>query len=283
MRTLSRTPSPTSQGFVSVCLVEFDPEVLAYYDRGEEQGRLTARPSLERVRTQALLERFLPSPPAQVLDVGGGAGVYASWLAELGYQVHLVDPVPLHVEQARTRTGFTAEGGDARQLRDPDASWDAVLLLGPLYHLIERADRIQALAEARRVCRPGGMVLAAGISRYASSFDGFFRGMVDTPGFAAVMTENLRTGVHRNPDRHSDWFTTAYFHHPRDLTAEIAEAGLAPGPVLPVEGVLHWLPDIEQRLADAAQRRMVLEFLAAIETDASASAATAHLLAVGTA
>jgi ubiquinone/menaquinone biosynthesis C-methylase UbiE len=270
-------------GLVSVCLVEFDPEVLAYYERGEEQGRLSERHSLERLRTQVLLERFLPRPPARVLDVGGGAGVYASWLAELGYQVHLVDPVPLHVEQASARSAFTAEVGDARHLRDPDASRDAVLLLGPLYHLIERADRIQALEEARRVCRPRGTVLAAGISRYASSFDGFFRGLVDTPGFSAVMTENMRTGVHRNPDRHPDWFTTAYFHHPRDLAAEMAEAGLTAGPVLPVEGMLHWVPDIEHRLADPAQRRLVLEFLAAVESDVAAAAATAHLLAVGTA
>lgn len=70
-----------------MCLVDFDQEVLAYYDRGEEQGRITERPSLERLRTQVLLERFLPPPPARVLDVGGGAGVYASWLTELGYQV----------------------------------------------------------------------------------------------------------------------------------------------------------------------------------------------------
>lgn len=157
-----------------------------------------------------------------------------------------------------------------------------MLLLGPLYHLIERADRIQALKEARRVCRPGGVVLAAAISRYASSFDGFFRAFADTPGFAALMMEDLRTGVHRNPDRHRDWFTTAYFHLPRDLVAGIDEAGLTPGPVLPVEGVLHWAPDIEDRLADPAQRRLVLDFLATIEADASACATTAHLLAVGT-
>jgi SAM-dependent methyltransferase len=262
--------------------VEFDPEVLAYYDRGEEQGRLTERPSLERVRTQMLLQRFLPSSPGRVLDVGGGAGVYASWLVGLGYQVHLVDPVPLHVEQASAHGEFTADVGDARHLDEADDSWDAVLLLGPMYHLIERADRIQALEQARRVCRPGGVVLAAGISRYASSLDGFFRALVDTPGFAAIMTENLRTGVHRNPDRHPDWFTTAYFHHPTDLAAEIAEAGLEPGPVLPVEGVLHWVPDIEDRLADPARRELVLDFLAAIETDAAACATTAHLLAVGT-
>lgn len=156
--------------------MELDPEVQAYYCRGDEQGRLTEHPSLERVRTQVLLERFLPPPPARVLDVGGGAGVYAAWLAERGYQVHLVDPVPLHVQQAKSFGTFTAEIGDARHLDDPDGSRDAVLLLGPLYHLTDRVDRVQALAQARRVCRRGGVVLAAAISRYASSFDGFFRG-----------------------------------------------------------------------------------------------------------
>lgn len=228
-----------------------------------------------------LLERFLPPSPSRVLDVGGGAGVYASWLAGRGYQVHLVDPVPLHVEQARTDGEYTAAVGDARGLVEADDAWDAVLLLGPLYHLVGRAERIQALGEARRVCRPGGVVLAAGISRYASSFDGFFRAFVDTPGFAAMMMEDLSGGVHRNPDRHPDWFTTAYFHHPHDLAAEVAEAGLRPGPVLPIEGMLHWVSDIEQRLADPAQRRLVLDFLAAVEGDATACAATAHLLSVG--
>lgn len=263
--------------------MDFDPEVLAYYDRGEEQARLTERPSLEQLRTQVLLERFLPASPARVLDVGGGAGVYASWLAGLGYEVHLVDPVPLHVEQSRSGGDFTAAVGDARHLAESDDSRDAVLLLGPLYHLVERAERIQALVEARRVCRPGGVVLAAAISRYASSFDGFFRSFVDTPGFVAMMMEDLRTGVHRNPDRRPEWFTTAYFHDPNELTAEVAEAGLTPGPVLPVEGVLHWAPDIEARLADSGQRRVVLDFLAATEEDVAARATTAHLLAVGTA
>lgn len=200
--------------------MEFDPDVLAYYDRGEEQGRLTERPSLERARTQVLLERLLPLAPARVLDVGGGAGVYASWLADEGYQVHLVDPVPLHVEQARTGGEVTAAVGDARHLEEADDSWDAVLMLGPLYHLTARAERIRA---------------------------------------------------------------TAYFHHPDDLAAEMAEAGLGPGSVLPVEGVLHWVPDIEARLLDPGQRRLILDFLAAAEGDAAVSAATAHLLAVGTA
>ena len=102
-----------------------------------------------------LLERFLPAPPSRVLDVGGASGLYASWLSGRGYHVHLIDPVPLHREQATTDGRFSVAPGDARHLAEDDASYDAVLLLGPLYHLTERTDRVRTLAEARRVTRPG--------------------------------------------------------------------------------------------------------------------------------
>jgi SAM-dependent methyltransferase len=167
-----------------------DPDIVAYYEEGREHDRLTAEPSLELLRTQVLLERYLPAPPARVLDVGGAAGVYSSWLAGRGYSVRLVDAVPLHVEQARALAAagpaFTAALGDARGLAEADASQDAVLLFGPLYHLLERADRVRALVEAGRVVRPGGIVVAAVISRYASAMDGFFRGFLDRPRWNAT-------------------------------------------------------------------------------------------------
>jgi 2-polyprenyl-3-methyl-5-hydroxy-6-metoxy-1,4-benzoquinol methylase len=96
--------------------VEIDAEILARYAEGREQTRLTSGPSLELLRTRVLLERFLPPPPARVLDVGGAGGVYASWLSDRGYQVHLVDPVPLHLEQARADGRFSVARGDARTL-----------------------------------------------------------------------------------------------------------------------------------------------------------------------
>jgi SAM-dependent methyltransferase len=262
---------------------EVDPAINAFYDEGRERDRLAAGPSqLERLRTEALLSRFLPAPPARVLDVGGAAGVYATWLAARGYQVHLVDPVPLHVEQAREAAAgsFTAALGDARELAEADASHDAVLLLGPLYHLVERADRVRALAQARRVVRPGGVVVAAAISRYASFLDGFFRGFVDRPGFAARMLDTLRTGQHRNPAREQHLFTTAYFHDRDGLAAEAADAGLALAAILPVEGPLYWAPDLAGRLADPAQRELVLDAIARIEHDPAVTGASAHLLAI---
>ena len=98
--------------------MEIDAEILAHYGEGGEHARLTDEPSLELLRTRVLLKRFLPAPPARVLDVGGGTGVHAAWLSGLGYQVHLIDPVPLHCEQARADGRFTVATGDARSLAE---------------------------------------------------------------------------------------------------------------------------------------------------------------------
>jgi ubiquinone/menaquinone biosynthesis C-methylase UbiE len=148
-------------------MTSVDPELRTFYTaRFSEDDRLRGRAHgvLERVRTQELIARFLPPAPAVVLDVGGATGVHAEWLADGGYEVHVVDPIEEHVAQGCRLPGVTAEVGDARALMQGDASQDAVLLLGPLYHLLERRDRLSALREARRVARPGAPVLAAAIS-----------------------------------------------------------------------------------------------------------------------
>jgi SAM-dependent methyltransferase len=241
-----------------------DDEFVRHYSGGVERGRLVAGgDTLELVRTLELLADALPSPPARVLDVGGGPGVYAARLAQEGYAVRLVDVVPLHVEQARELAAaqpgasFEAEVADARDLSDlGDESVDAVLLLGPLYHLTDRSDRVRALAEARRVVRPGGLVAAAAISRFASLLDGTVRGYLDDPRFVAIVERDLAEGQHRNPDNVEEWFTTAYFHLPHELRSEVAEAGLTVERLAGVEGPGGWLdlwPDRRDRVLRAAR------------------------------
>jgi ubiquinone/menaquinone biosynthesis C-methylase UbiE len=109
---------------------DVDPSILAYYASGREQGRLQTEGQLEFLRTQELLARSLPRPPAWVLDVGGGAGIHAVPLIAAGYEVTLVDPVEFHVQQARVAGVTCAEVGEARGLRFSDESFDAVLMLG---------------------------------------------------------------------------------------------------------------------------------------------------------
>ncbi|HEX5074608.1 MAG TPA: class I SAM-dependent methyltransferase [Gemmatimonadaceae bacterium] len=263
-------------------------DIAAFYSQGLERDRLsTGQGALELARTRLVLERYLPSPPAVIADVGGGPGRYAIWLAERGYAVHLVDPIPLHIEQARadvaTRAGVvlaSAEVGDARALRLPDASADAVLLLGPLYHLPERADRLLALSEAGRVCRPGGVIIVAAISRFASTLDGLRGDYLEDPAFASVAAGDLSDGRHHNPTRDPAYFTTAYFHRPEELAQECSAAGLTHEATLGVEGPAWLLSDLDARLADERRRGVLLAALDALEGESTLIGVSAHLLAV---
>ncbi len=261
-----------------------EPEILSHYrttDEGSRLGRAHGR--LEQARTQELLLRHLPTGPARILDVGGGTGVYARWLAALGHTVHVVDPVPGHVAQALdpSTDGITAAIGDARDLDAADASFDAVLLLGPLYHLTERADRVTALTEARRVVRPGGPVIAAAISRFAALLDGLSGGALGDDRFAAGAATTTATGQHRNETDNTDYFTTAYFHHPDELLPELADAGLEPRARYGIEGPGYWYPDLEERLDDQARAELVLGAARTLESEPTVIGVSAHLLAVG--
>lgn len=265
------------------------PAIATYYQRGEEQHRLSSgKGQLEFARTQDLLQRHLPLPPATIVDVGGGAGVYAFWLAELGYQVHLIDAMPLHIEQARQTVAESAssplssmEVGDARVLNAANETADVVLLMGPLYHLIDRADRLLALHEAHRILRVGGIVCAVGISRFASLMDGMVGGLLLNTEFAEIMEQDLRTGQHRNPNHRDHYFTEAFFHHPDELSTEVVEAGFSLDALLAVEGPGNIVPNLTDYWDDTGRRQTLLNTVRALESEPSLLGISAHILAVG--
>ncbi len=256
-----------------------DEHATSYYEAGRELGRLAGPSWLELARTQELLMRVLPEAPARVLDIGGGPGIYAAWLAGLGYDVHVIDPVALHVEEAVKDGRFTAAIGDARALAEADDSFDVVLLLGPLYHLTERADRVAALREARRVLQTEGLLAAAAISRFASLLDGVARRALDDSTIAAIVEHDLREGQHRNPDDVPGWFTTAFFHLPEELAAEITEAGLVLDAIYGVEGATGWLAAPAEEL-EPDEREVIVSAARSIEREPSLLGASAHLLGI---
>jgi ubiquinone/menaquinone biosynthesis C-methylase UbiE len=263
-------------------------EVLDYYDSYPEELRLQQGPfRLEFERTKEILARVLPPAPAEIVDVGGAAGAYSFVLAAAGYSVHLIDGSERLVGEARRRNAVaehrlaSAAVGDARALPQQDAFADAVLVMGPLYHLPEEEDRISALREALRVVKPAGTVVVAAISRYASALDGLIRRLALDPTFKQIRDRDLIDGQHRNEGESRKYFTTAYLHRPEDLAAEMHRAGLTAVSVRGVEGPGWMLQDFDDRWEDEALRSDMLEIGRKLECEPSIVGASAHLLAVG--
>ncbi len=262
--------------------------IRSFYEKYDEANRLTTSVfQLEFARTQEILQRHLAAPPAKILDIGGGPGIYSCWLAQLGYEVHLLDPVPSHLDHAKSLSSKQPEHpvagfvlGEARQLNFADQSADVVLMFGPLYHLQERHDRLMALKEAHRVLRQGGRLFAAVISRFASALDGLFQGALDDPQFARIVEQDLADGKHRNPTDNIFYFTDAYFHRVEELAAELAEAGFQHEKTLALEGPGGWLQNFDWWWNDAGRRERLLELMRKLESEPSLIGASAHIMSV---
>nr|WP_043486363.1 MULTISPECIES: class I SAM-dependent methyltransferase [Streptomyces] len=260
------------------------PEVMTFYASTiDEAARLSSSADgrLEMVRTQELLRRHLPSAPARILDVGGGPGTHARWLTEDGHRVHLVDPIPRHIEQATHIKECTVELGDARELTAENESYDVVLLLGPLYHLLERDERARAIAEAYRVLRPGGLLAAAGINRYASLFEHTAFAHLYKERMQESIGSILRTQVHDG----KKGFTAAYFHSGEQLLEEVQDAGFD-AQVFGIEGpAWAMLKAAEQytgeSVVDTPLFESALTAARMAEPYPELLAASSHLLAVG--
>ena len=140
------------------------------YELFDENSRLNRSPAarVEFLTNTRYIERYL-KPGDRILDVGAGAGEYSLYFARKGYEVCALELTDANIAAFRKKLLPTdsidlAQGNALDLRRYPDHSFDAVLLFGPLYHLHSRADRLQCIAEARRVCKPGGKLFFAFIS-----------------------------------------------------------------------------------------------------------------------
>lgn len=253
-----------------------DARIQTYYTSGfDESVRLTTRSAqgpLEFQRTQEIIRAA--APQGRVLDVGGGAGIHARALQDAGYDVALVDPVERHVLTAQA-AGVRARQGDARELDSPDGAYDVVLLLGPLYHLAEVADRRAALVEARRVLRPGGLLFASALSRYvAFGAASLARSVPDA--MPAAWADLIVDGIPVPGLR----FPAGHFHTAEELEEEVRNAGFAVRDVVGVEGPAGLL--LETREVDDPE---VLDAALRVARAAGATPGirdqSAHLLAIG--
>jgi SAM-dependent methyltransferase len=261
-----------------------DEVLQAYYALGREQERL-AQPlgQIEFERTKEIIGPQLPAPPARIADIGSGPGRYAIWLASLGHRVTVRDLVRLHVEQvaASARAAgveIDVALGDARRLDLPDQAFDAVLLLGPMYHLQDVAERATCLAEARRVLRPGGVLFVAAISRWAPRLHAEVAARLyrEIEGLRDETPLVESTGV--MPPLYEGGFS-AYCHRPQELRAEVEAADLECLDVVSVEGIAFALPDLGARMADELDRQVILDAARVTGSVPELSGLGPHLLA----
>lgn len=257
-----------------------------YYDKTvvAEWNRLEEHP-IEFAITCKALEEYLPES-ARILDIGGGPGRYSLYLAERGHEVALLDLSRANVEFARQKAqeqGVELSGyvhGNALNLQGfEDNAFDVALLMGPLYHLIDEKNRVRAVTEARRVLKPGGIIVAAFISCYAPVVD-MLKGYAEqiTKYYNGVL-KVLEDGIN-NPDGEYGGFTDAYFIHPCDIQPFMESCGFSTLKVLAVEGIAAPNEQAVNQLPPEAFDKWI-ELLYCLNADPVTWGATEHMLYIG--
>lgn len=254
-----------------------------YNSASEREWQRMDRHRTEFAVTWRVLAEHLPPPPARILDCGGGPGRYAIELARQGYEVTLFDLSPGNLELAQTKAdeaGVSVAAivqGTATDLsRFGDGSFDVVLLMGPLYHLLEEQERLSAVAEAKRVVRPGGLVFATLITRYAAhrwAAANEPTWIVDDPEAAQTL---LDTG--RLPLRllRPGGFI-GYFAHPDEVVPLFRRVGLEVREMLGVDALVSQIEEGVNQLSGAAWERWV-DLSTHVASDPSLFGAAEHLV-----
>ncbi len=212
---------------------------------------------IQELRTKELISRYCQEQPMTILDVGGANGVYSFFLADLGHRVSLLDIAPNHIEQAlqhnatRERKLQQVLLGDAQTFESAE-KYDLILVHGPLYHIVEREQRIAVLQRMKRLLKANGRILGFGINRYAGYFYGVHSGQILKEEYRRIVKEEMKHGI-RN--KAPGW----YFHTPHELMTEFEEAGLAVAAIKSVTTQVWMLPGIEMMIQDADSLRLMLQ------------------------
>ena len=271
-----------------------DKDVLKNYNAGMERNRLrTGIGVIEFARTKELLLERLPSPPAVIYDIGGGYGEYAWYLASLGYEVHLFDLAETNIRMSSELSSIypgvtlaSAEVADARSIHRPDHSADAVLLMGPLYHITDHDERLLALSECRRVLKHGGLLFTAGIMRYSTllwaiSVYGIKNRLLEEPEFMTMIARELMDGQHIKPEAGSyHGIGNSYFHNADEMRSELKAAGFLHAEIHGIDCGAWLAPKLDELWADEISRNALLHTVRLLDTCTDVLGLSTHILGI---
>ena len=267
-------------------------QILDFYNDGAEIGRLERGiGKIEYQRTKDILERYLSTEKQVIYDIGGGIGVYSRWLAQLGHEVHMFELAPNAVDYAiglnknNSSPIYNIEVADARSINRPDESADIVLIMGPLYHLPEKEDRLKALREASRVLKNNGLLIVSAISRFSStlwglSVFGLYNDLLSEKDFSNMIEEELSSGQHIRPEKYKTFIARAFFHTPNELKEEIEETGLHFEKNIAVEGPVWMVPTFDEKWEQEESKIELLKICQLVEEQESLMGISPHFLAV---
>jgi ubiquinone/menaquinone biosynthesis C-methylase UbiE len=276
-----------------------DKEVLEGYNKGIEKNRLrTDLGLIEFERTKEILSEKLVKIPSVIYDIGGGYGEYSWWLASLGHNVYLYDISEKNIEMAKemvneypkyilkSRTLKSMEVADAREINQPDNSADAILLFGPLYHIVEYEERQAALLECYRLLKPNGILFTAAITRYATTLWAIttygtkndFLGEIE---FMQMVERELKDGQHiKNPNSKYKGMGRSFFYLPEELEQELTTAGFKEVDIRGVIGPAWLVPNIDEQWKDKDRRENIMKVVRMLEKEKSIMGISTHLVSI---
>ena len=273
-----------------------DNAVLAYYEEGREYNRLrTGIGLIEFERSKEILRKNLPTPPAVIYDIGGAYGEYSWWLASLGYEVHLFDLSETNIKMSKELAKeypdcslAESEVCDARKVPRTDNSADAVLLMGPLYHITDYEERIRAIKESFRLLKKGGVLFSAALTPYSvllynitvySPNDG--ETYLEDPKFLTMIERELKDGCHINPNKEVyAGLGSSHLHTAKALKDELSAGGFSDTVVHGVMGGAWLANNIDELWKNEKSRNALLNTVRMLDTHEEIMGLSCHLLAV---
>lgn len=275
-----------------------DNSALTYYESGFERNRLKKDIGLiEFERTKEILLENLPKPPAVIYDIGGAYGEYSWWLASLGYEVHLFDLFPKNIEMSHELAYeypdcrlASATVCDAINVPKEDKSADAVLLMGPLYHITDYNERIAAIKESRRLLKDGGILFTAALTPYSvllynitvyNPFGDNPNKTLEDPDFIKMVEREIKDGHHINPDNTIySGIGSAYLHTAKALREELCAGGFEGSKVHGVMGGAWLANNIDELWKNEASKNALMNTVRLLDTCEEIIGLSGHLLSV---
>lgn len=252
-----------------------------WYDTQYDEWSRLDHHRVEFEITKRYLDTFIQGENLRIFDIGGGPGRYSFYLAQKGHRVTLLDLSQHNIDIAREKSNELQIPlqdfikGDALALPEIGEQFDAILLMGPLYHLVNESDRKQALKNALHMLKPDGILVASFISNYAPIQD-----CLSYLSFGGQTEKELLGYLNSGENNGEEGFTTAYFSSSEEAKTMMRDFGLKQLAFAGVENILG-CREREILALEESEIQKWLNIGYALSQDANVLGTSQHFLYVG--